>query len=331
MTKVVALLAAVLSIALLAACGEDGAEPGAPREATVVLDFQPNAVHSGIYTALLRGYYDEQGVELSVREPSASADAPKLLEAGRAEAAILDIHDLGLARERGFDVVGVAAIVQRPLAAVIARDRDEVHDPSDLAGAKVGVTGLPSDDAVLDSVLETSGVAPDAVERVTIGFKAVSALSAGRLDAATAFWNAEGVMLRRLGLETRELRVDDYGAPHYPELVLAVDRTTLEEERELVRAIAAATARGYSDVLDDADAALSDLLEQAPGLEAVEQRAQMRALMEADAFEPAATLDRRALEEWGSWDVEHGILESAPDIDRAFALDLLPAEGEDSD
>ena len=41
-----------------------------------------------------------------MREPSASTDAPKLLASGRAEFAILDIHDLGLAREQGVDVVG---------------------------------------------------------------------------------------------------------------------------------------------------------------------------------------------------------------------------------
>src|SRR5688500_16232010 len=109
------LAAALLASAALAACGGSGAEPGASREATLVLDFQPNAVHAGIYAALERGYYDDAGVDLEVREPSASTDAPKLLAADRAELAILDIHDLGLASEEGLDVIGVVPIVQRPL------------------------------------------------------------------------------------------------------------------------------------------------------------------------------------------------------------------------
>ena len=133
-----------------------------------------------------------------MQEPSASTDAPKLLEAGRAEFAILDIHDLGLARERGLDVVGIAPIVQRPLAAVLV-DPTDVRRPRDLEGRTVGVTGLPSDDAVLDSVLEADGADPDAVDRVTIGFNAVASLAAGRVDAATAFWNAEGVTLSSAG------------------------------------------------------------------------------------------------------------------------------------
>ncbi len=192
MRGLAALLAAILVSAGQAGCGEDGAEPGASREATLVLDFQPNAVHAGIYSALERGYYRDAGVDLRVQEPSASTDAPKLLEAGRAEFAILDIHDLGLARERGLDVVGIAPIVQRPLAAVLV-DLIDVRRPRDLEGRTVGVTGLPSDDAVLDSVLEADGADPDAVDRVTIGFNAVASLAAGRVDAATAFWNAEGV------------------------------------------------------------------------------------------------------------------------------------------
>src|SRR5688500_7702225 len=178
MGKVAALLAAVTAALVLWACG-DGAEPGAPRGATLILDFTPNAAHAGVYAALDGGLYSDHGVDLDVQEPSASSDAPKLLEAGRAQFAILDIHDLALARESGFDVVGVAPIVQAPLAAVIAADRAEVRRPRDLEGATVGVTGLPSDDAVLDSVLEADGADPAAVNRVTIGFEAVPTLPAG--------------------------------------------------------------------------------------------------------------------------------------------------------
>src|SRR6476661_8993749 len=185
MKMVVALLAAVLAAFALPACGGGGAEPGAPKRATLVLDFQPNAVHTGIYAAQREGFYGDAGVDLRVQEPSASTDAPKLLEAGRAQFAILDIHDLAIARERGLDVVGVMPIVQRPLAAVIARDRTEIRTPSDLAGKTVGVTGLPSDDAVLDSVLGAGGLDPSSVHRVTIGFNAVADLRAGKLDAAT--------------------------------------------------------------------------------------------------------------------------------------------------
>ncbi|HEX6115718.1 MAG TPA: ABC transporter substrate-binding protein [Solirubrobacterales bacterium] len=312
--KVVASLAAVLAAVALAACGGDGAEPGASEEATLVLDFQPNAAHAGIYAALGDGLYSDRGVELTVREPSASSDAPKLLEAGRADFAILDIHDLAIARERGFDVVAIAPIVQRPLAAVIAGDRDAVREPADLEGGEVGVTGLPSDEAVLDSVLEAGDADPDTVGRVTIGFEAVPQLSAGRLDAATAFWNAEGVALRRAGAATREFRVDDYGAPRYPELVLV----TSGPDARLAEEVRAATAAGYERVVNDPGHGLDALLAEAGGLDAKEQRAQLDALIAADAFAPPGRFDEGALREWAEWDLEHGIVTEPIDVAEAF-------------
>jgi NitT/TauT family transport system substrate-binding protein/putative hydroxymethylpyrimidine transport system substrate-binding protein len=321
MRKVAASLAAVLALGLtISACGDDGAEPGASDEATLILDFQPNAVHSGIYRALSAGYFEQSGVELTVRPPSSSSDAPKLLAAGRADFAILDIHDLGLARERGIDVVGVGAIVGRPLAAVIARDRAAVRSPLDLEGATVGVTGLPSDDAVLDSVLETASADPGEVDRVTIGFEAVAALAAGKLDAATAFWNAEGVALGRLDVPTREFRVEDYGAPRYPELILATSAQTLRDHPDLVDAVTTATASGYDDLRDQPAGALDALHQAVPGLELDEQQAQMDALIDADAFSGTDALDANALEAWARWDLDHGILAQPLDIDAAFPL-----------
>ena len=135
---------------------------------TIALDFQPNAVHAGIYASGLR-----------IRAPAASTDSLKLLAAGRTDMSVVDIHDLGLAREAGSDVVGVGALVQRPLAAVIAR-RGEVRRPRDLEGRRVGVTGLPSDEAVLRAVVEHDGGDYDRVKKVTIGFSAVPSLIAGR-------------------------------------------------------------------------------------------------------------------------------------------------------
>jgi putative hydroxymethylpyrimidine transport system substrate-binding protein len=321
---VVASLAAVASLIGLGACDDDGAEPGASQEATLVLDFQPNAVHAGIYAALDRGLYAGRGIDLDVREPSASTDAPKLLAAGRADFAILDIHDLAIARERGLDLIGVSPIVQRPLAAVIAGDREAVRTPSDLEGGTVGVTGLPSDDAVLQSVLEAGGADPSTVRSVTIGFDSIAALSSGRVDAATAFWNAEGVILRGLEVPTREFRVDDYGAPRYPELVLCVRREALGSDAGVVRSVVRGTEEGYAEVVRDPAAALDALVSAVSGLDVAEQRAQLDALMRARAFEPVGRFDLRALSDWALWDAAHGIVDRPPDVARAFAASRNP-------
>ena len=299
----------LLPLLLLAACG--GGDDRS--EATIALDFQPNAVHAGIYAAQREHAGD---LDLEVRVPGASTDSLKLLAAGRADMAVVDIHDLGLARERGRDVVGVGALVQRPLAAVIAR-AGEVRRPRDLEGRRVGVTGLPSDEAVLRAVVESDGGDPGKVDTVTIGFSAVPSLIAGRVDAVVSFWNVEGVALRQRGVDTREFRVDDFGAPRYPELVLAVERETLVERRELVDDLLDALAAGTRSALADRPAAVDDVVRASDADEPL-IRAQFAAL--ASALRPPLRLDRRVLEGWAEFDLRFGILAAKPEVERAFEL-----------
>jgi putative hydroxymethylpyrimidine transport system substrate-binding protein len=299
--------------ALLPAAG-CGSESEDLREVRLALDFQPNAVHSGIYTAIRDAADERHGIRLELRVPSASTDSIKLLAAGRADLAVVDIHDLALARERGIDLVGVGALVQRPLAAVIARG--DVRRPRDLDGRRVGVTGLPSDDAVLRAVLEHDGSSLARVRPVTIGFSAVPSLISRRVDAVVAFWNAEGVTLRLRGVPTREFRVDRYGAPRYPELVVATTRTTLAEQRDLVRDAVATLRDGTHEALSDSSTAVSEVAEASGEDESV-VRAQFDAL--APAFRPALRLRRPALAAWARFDVRFGILRRAPDLERAFA------------
>jgi putative hydroxymethylpyrimidine transport system substrate-binding protein len=317
MRRVAALLAAALLLAGIVGCGGSGAEPGVPKGATLVLDFTPNAVHSGIYAAQEQGFYRDAGIDLEVRQPGESTDAPKLLAAGRADFAILDIHDLGIARERGLDLVGVMPIVQRPLASVLARGDGPVRRPRDLEGHTVGVTGLPSDEAVVDSEISADGGNPALTERVTIGFNAISSLAAGRIDAATGFWNAEGVALRRQGVPIRIFKVDRYGAPPYPELILTTSRQTLQRDPQLVAAMVEATERGYDFATKNPEEALDDLLAAAPALDRAEQQAQLDALL-AD-LRPAP-FDPAILRAWAAWDLEHGLLDEPIDVEEAFDL-----------
>ncbi|MEA2305122.1 MAG: putative hydroxymethylpyrimidine transport system substrate-binding protein [Solirubrobacteraceae bacterium] len=321
------LLACAMALALalvLGACGQSGsARPDAA--ATLELDFQPNAVHAGIYTALARDYTGAEGVDLSVRAPGASTDSVKLLSTGRAQFAILDIHDLALAREKGQDLVGVMAIVEGPLASVIVPKG--IASPRDLEGRRVGVTGLPSDDAVLASIVQGAGGDPARVRKTTIGFDAVPALLSGKVSGATSFWNAEGVALNAKAYSRgpfRAFRVDQYGAPSYPELVLTVTRQTLQDSPSLVGATVRALQRGYREALVDPDSAVQELVDANPGLD--------RALMakELDAVQPlfqaddgtVGTFDEPALRRWAAWERRFGIVRRTPDVAQAFSPGL---------
>jgi ABC-type nitrate/sulfonate/bicarbonate transport system substrate-binding protein len=311
-----ALLAGAAAL-LLAGCGSGGGTSGR-QDATLLLDFTPNAVHSGIYTAVGRGYDEGEGVKLRVRTPGSSPDSVKLLLAGRTDLAVLDIHDLAIARQQGRDIVGVMALVQRPLAALLSRPG--LREPVQLAGRRVGVTGLPSDDAVVRSIAAGAGVRAAGVKRVTIGFDAVSALLGGRVDAATAFWNVEGVELHRRRPGFNVFKVDQFGAPAYPELVLCTTRTTLRDSPELVGGTVRALVRGYQEVLDDpaSGAEYVRSANRSLGREAINAQLDAVSPLFRAADGRIGELDPRVLQTWSRWEQRFGIVRKRPDVRAMF-------------
>jgi ABC-type nitrate/sulfonate/bicarbonate transport system substrate-binding protein len=299
-----------------------------------VLDFTPNAVHAGIYAAIARHLDRDDGIHLSVVVPSATTDSIKLLETGRVKFAILDIHDLAIAHARGADIVGIMAIVERPLAALIAAPR--FPTPTSLIGQTVGITGVPSDTAVLHSILTGAGADPQRVPTVTIGFNAVADLLAGRVSAATAFWSDEGVTLelRRGGRDHfHSFRVDAYGAPSYPELVVCATRSTLRGDAGLAHDLVQTLVDGYGFTLAHPGRSAADLESLVTGLDPTLVRAQLTALLPAFAGPGGrvGVLDSSSLRGWAAWEARFGIVSRPPNVpatfDPSFAAAARPFSG----
>jgi putative hydroxymethylpyrimidine transport system substrate-binding protein len=312
-----ALGAALALVLALAGCGGDG-DDRRPT-VTVGLDFTPNAVHAPLYTAVREGFDRDRGVRLRIRPPGTRPDSLRLLATGRADLAVLDIHDLAIARAQGSDVVAVAALVQRPLAALIAQA--DVARPRALEGRRVGVSGLPSDPAFVRAVVEHDGGDYGSIRQVTIGFNAVGNLVARKVDAVPAFWNAEGVVLRERGFRTREFRVDEFGAPPYPEVVLVARRETLEARRAEIEDAVAAIRSGVEATLADPEPAAREIARAGGDADLEVVRAQLRAV--APVLRPPLELNRSVLEQWAEFDARIGIVERPPDVDRAFDLSLV--------
>jgi NitT/TauT family transport system substrate-binding protein/putative hydroxymethylpyrimidine transport system substrate-binding protein len=312
------LLTAALLV-LAGGCG-DAQRDGAPPRLSLALDFTPNAAHAPIYAAIRTGADRRHGVRLRILGPgTGTPDSLKLVTAGRADVGVLDIHDLGLASIRGADVVGIGALVQRPLAAVIARAG--VKRPRALAGRTVGVTGLPSDVAVLNAVVSGDGGDFSAVKQHTIGFSAVAQMVAGKVDAVTAFWNAEGVILHTRGVKTHDFRVDHYGAPAYPEVVLFAKRSTVENRPKQLHALLAALADGVRDVHAHPTAAITDIA-KASGADRPLVKAQLDAV--DPLFDPPIRMSATDLNHWADWDARFGILPRKPNVLRLFDRSLAP-------
>jgi putative hydroxymethylpyrimidine transport system substrate-binding protein len=313
--------ALLLALLALAGCGggHRAASARAPQPVTLALDFTPNAVHAPIFSAVRTGRDRAHGVALTIRQPGAGPDALKLVAAGRLDLGVLDIHDLAIARQQGVDVVAVGALVGRPLAALVARD--DVRRPRDLEGRSVGVSGLPSDPAFLGAIVRDDGGDVRRVRQVTIGFNSVSAILSGKVAAAPVFWNAEGVALKRRGVATHEFRVEQYGAPPYPEVVLVTARRTLARERDRIRRTLLAIRDGEAVVRADPAAAVAQIAQEAQTTDRGLVAAQLRAV--APIFAPGLRLDRPLLERWAAFDARIGIVRRPPDVARAFDFSVL--------
>jgi ABC-type nitrate/sulfonate/bicarbonate transport system substrate-binding protein len=118
-----------------------------------------------------------------------------------------------------------------------------------------------------------------------------------------------------MGVPLRVFKVDRFGAPPYPELVLTTSRQTLEEHPGLVNAVVNATRRGYAFAERNPDAALGDLLAANPSLQEADQAAQLKALQPILAPRP---FDFSVLQSWADWDLQHGLLEKPLDVEQAF-------------
>lgn len=306
---------------LAAGCGEKEEPPArAVEKVDVALDFTPNAVHAPIYSAVRTGADRAEGVEIVIRKPGSGPDALKLVASGKVDLGILDIHDLAIAQEKGVDVVGIGALVSKPLAALVARGG--IRRPADLEGRRVGVSGLPSDPAFLKAIFRHDNADYDRVEEVTIGFTAVPALIAKRVDAVPVFWNAEGVELRRRGFALTEFRIEDFGAPPYPEVVLFTSREAVRDRRDVLERTLRAIAAGARASLEEPEPTAAQIAEAAGTSDSGLISAQLEAIREV--VSPDLRLDRAVLEEWAKFDAEIGIVERRPDVDRAFDFSFAP-------
>jgi putative hydroxymethylpyrimidine transport system substrate-binding protein len=320
-----ALCAALLTVTVGGGGALAAAAGSATKPASMILDFTPNAIHTGVYLALARHYDRANGIDLQVRIPGESTDAVSLLTAGRVDFAILDIHDLAIADQKGEHLVGLMAIEQRPLASVIAQPR--FTSPRQLVGQTIGVTGDPSDLAVLRSVVGGAGGDPAKLKTITIGYDAVPDLLSGRVSAATAFWNDEGVQLSHQHPPFHVFRVEDFGAPSYPELVVTTTQAELKRDPALAKAVVHTLTEGYEGVLKSPSAGEQALESQVSGLSAKDVKQQLAA--ELPAFLPKGggaygTLVPSVLRAWAKWETKLGIVKRTPNVGTMFDGSFVP-------
>jgi len=135
-----------------------------------------------------------------------------------------------------------------------------------------------------------------------------------------AFWNAEGVVLKARGLATNEFRVEDYGAPPYPEVVLVTARKTLERDRASISAALKAIEQGVAATREHPDDAVAKVAKAAESDDLGLGREQLDAV--SPLFADDLKANRAVLERWADFDARIGLVKTRPDVSKAF--DFVP-------
>ena len=310
--------------------GQAGGTDGELRELNVVLDWYPNALHTFIYDAIAKGYYEEEGLKVNVQFPSNANDAMSLVAAGQAEIGLYYQQDVIIARaNQDVPVKSIGAVVQGPLNIVLSLAEKDIHSPEDLVGKTIGYAGTELSEALIRSMMAYVGADSSDVEMIDVGFDLMSSMTTGNVDATIGcLVNHEVPQMEEEGFDVNWFELDDYGVPTYYEGVFLASDDTIENDADMLRAFLRASAKGFEDVKADPAAALRTLLdnqneENFPLSETVEQKSleTLLPLMETDEA-PFLSQSAACWQENVDWLLDQGLIDQAPAISDVM-VDLL--------
>ncbi|MCC2231208.1 ABC transporter substrate-binding protein [Lachnospiraceae bacterium CLA-AA-H215] len=295
---------------------------GELREMNVVLDWYPNALHTFIYTAIERGYYEEEGLDVHIQFPANDNDALALVAAGRAQIGLYYEHDIIQAvANQNVGIKSIGAVVQAPLNIILSLKDKNILSPKDLEGKTIGYSGTALSESLVYTMMQAVGASIDDVEMVNVGFELMSSMTTGNVDATIGcLVNHEVPELEHEGFEVNYFSVSDYGIPNYYEGVFLANNDMIENEPEVLEAFLRASAKGFKDFKADPYGCLDILLnnqneENFPLTPEVEQQScdTLLPLMETADAEFLSQTE----ENWQAnidWMLENGLIDHAVDV-----------------
>jgi NitT/TauT family transport system substrate-binding protein len=257
-------VAASLLLVLLAACretpaGGDGGEgAGGGDESgkvTLAVGGQAAMVYLPTTLAVELGYYEDEGLEVSIEDFEGGSEALQSLLGGSADVVSgLYDHTIEMAAE-GNVLKSFVTMLQYPgLKLIVAPGHeDEIDSPADLDGKAVGVTAPGSStDLFLKFLLSKNDLDPEAASVVAIGATAtaVAAMEKGKVDAGVMIEPAVAALEDRAGeleiladTSTQEGVQDVFGVDSYPASVLYASSEWIEANPETAEKLARAIVK----------------------------------------------------------------------------------------
>src|SRR5437016_2152683 len=236
-------------LVLLAVPGNGTAQTKPLKAYTLILDFVPTGEYVPHYTALEKGWYRDEGLDVKIVRGQGSADTVKRIAAGQGEVGISDIAALIAARANtDVKVKAIALWYRRPPHGVFVRADSPIKTPKELEGKKLAISPGNSHQILWPVFERLSGLKPSSVTWVTMDAASMPpSLIKGATDAVPFFVVHEARIRKIAKQQNADIRVLSAWADLGLDLSstsLVAREETIAKDPEGLKAFLRATLKG---------------------------------------------------------------------------------------
>jgi NitT/TauT family transport system substrate-binding protein len=212
MTTTAGLAAVGLALTGCSASSDTGSgasgDSGDLTPVTLQLQWVAQAQFAGYYAAVDQGYYEDEGLDVTIAEGGGDIVPQDVLASGDADYAISWVPKVLGSIENGANITDVAQIFERSATTQISFKDKGITSPADLAGKQVGSWGY-GNEWELFAGMQKDGVALSDISLVQQLFD-MNGFLAGDIDAAQAMtYNEYAQVLETVNPDTGELYTPD--------------------------------------------------------------------------------------------------------------------------
>lgn len=236
------------------------------KKVTMVLDWTPNTNHTGLYVALEKGYFKEEGLDVDIVQPS-DGGATTLVATGKADFGISYQEEVTFAKtsEDPLPIKAIATIIQHNTSGFASPKDKNITSPKDFVGKTYGGWGSPSEDAILDVVMQKYGAKFKDLKVVNVGDDDFFTAVKNNIDFMWIFeaWTGIEAKLQGMDLNYMPLKDLDKRLDYYTPVIISNEKL-LNENPELAKKFLKATSKGYEYAIENPIEAANILVKYAP-------------------------------------------------------------------
>jgi NitT/TauT family transport system substrate-binding protein len=259
---VLLLLVGILpAVVLVTGCGPEPTPTAVPLErVSLQLQWVTQAQFAGYYVALDKGWYEEEGIDLTISPGGPDLVAVDLVTAGTHDFGTSLLADLAVAVQGGKPAVSLAQIQQTNGLLLVAYRDSGIEEPVDFVGKRVGVW-LGGWEAQFKALMVKEGIPPGDYELVSQGFS-MDPFLAGDLDVASAMIYNEYYVVLESGVSPEALNIIDYAdyGLDFPGDTFFTSRRLLESNPDLCTRMLRASLRGWQYAVENPEEAAGIVL-----------------------------------------------------------------------